>query len=112
MRKFTLEKNRTHAINVTMQLSMWMESHHLYGGDHVLITMGVIINLGDDDNIDGVDNIYDDHIDGVDHLKEGTSLGRSHPADSGRAQSKNKLLISCFGFKLTKSEHQPNTFLI
>ena len=62
MRKFTLEKNRTHAINVTMQLSMWMVSHHLYGGDHVLITMGVIINLGDDDNIDGVDNIYDDHI--------------------------------------------------
>ena len=54
---------------------------------------------------------YDDHIDGVDNLKEGTSLGRSHPADSGRAQSKNKLLISCFGFKLTKSEHQPNPFL-
>ena len=79
---------------------MWMESHHLYGGDRVLITMGVIINLGDDgnmdgvdniydDNIDGVDNIYDDHIDGVDHLKEGTSLGRSHPTNSGRAQRNN-----------------------
>ena len=64
------------------------------------------------DNIDSVEYIYDDHIEDDDHLKEGTSLGRSHPADSGRAQSKNKLLVSCFGFKLTESEHQPNTFLI
>ena len=41
------------------------------------------------DNIDSVEYIYNDHIEDDDHLKEGTSLGRSHPADSGRAQRNN-----------------------
>ena len=66
-----------------------MESRHLHGGYHVLIAMGMIINEGDVDNINDVDNIDDDRIDGADHLKEGTSLGRSHPTNSGRAQSNN-----------------------
>ena len=66
-----------------------MESHHLLGGDHVLITIGMIMNVVDEDNIDDVDNIYDDHIEDDDHLKEGTSLGRSHPENSGRAQRNN-----------------------
>ena len=56
---------------------------------------------------------YDDHIDGVDHLKEGTSLGRSHPANSGRAQRNNSSYQNIlFWVQINEKEHQPNPFLI
>ena len=47
----------SHPIRIWWVVICCMESNHLYGGDHVLITMGMIINVSDEDHIDGVDYI-------------------------------------------------------